>query len=216
VLKSMQNSHQIPLLCGPNKKAADKVYAKSPDFTCITSNVDEHFATGSKTGEIRLFKQVGQNAKNLYPGLGDPILGLDSTRDGKWLLATAKTYLLLLPTLLEGKSGYLTSLGKDKNIPRRLTIKPEDMKKYGIKEINFTPAKFNDAPSEHEKYIVSSTGNFLVTWSLKQVIRGNHLKYEIKSLEDKVISNEFRYGREDSLLVTLPNEVRIQKSRMIE
>ena len=62
-----------PRISGPNKKAESKVYAKSPEFTCITSNVQDHFATGSKSGEIRLFKQVGQNAKNLYQGLGGKI-----------------------------------------------------------------------------------------------------------------------------------------------
>ncbi len=47
-----------------------KVYAKSPNFTLLTSTDNDHFATGSENGEIRLFKEVGQNAKTLYPGLG--------------------------------------------------------------------------------------------------------------------------------------------------
>jgi len=204
-----------PRISGENKKTEGKVYAKSPEFTCITSNVDDHFATGSKSGEIRLFKQVGQNAKNLYPGLGDPILALDSTMDGKWLLATTKTYLLLLPTIIDSKNGYLTSLGKDKNIPRKLKLLPEHLLKYKIKEVNFTPARFNDLEKDHEKYIVCSTGNFLVTWTLKHVIKGDIYQYEIKYMEDKIVSNEFRYGREDSLLVTLPNEIRVQKTKKL-
>jgi hypothetical protein len=30
--------------------------------------------------------------------MNDPVLHLESTMDGKWLLATFKTYLILLPT----------------------------------------------------------------------------------------------------------------------
>jgi hypothetical protein len=36
-------------------------------------------------------------AKTTLPGCGDPILGIDVTADGKWILATCKTYLLLIP-----------------------------------------------------------------------------------------------------------------------
>ena len=46
------------------------MYATSPNFTVLASTENEHFATGSENGEIRLFKEVGQNAKTLFPGLG--------------------------------------------------------------------------------------------------------------------------------------------------
>ena len=116
---------------------------------------------------------------HLFTNLIDPIIALDSTNDSKWLLATTKTYLLLFPTVIEGKNGYLASFGKDKNIPRKLQLSPEHIKKYGIKEVSFTPARFNDLEKDHEKYIVCSTGNFLITWGMKQVIKGNVNKYDV-------------------------------------
>jgi hypothetical protein len=36
----------------------------------------------------------------------DPIISLDSSSDGKWLLATCKTYLILLPTFYENVDCY--------------------------------------------------------------------------------------------------------------
>lgn len=41
---------------------------------------------------------MNKNANTKYPGLGDPVLHLESTKDNKWLLATYKKYLILLPT----------------------------------------------------------------------------------------------------------------------
>jgi hypothetical protein len=75
-----------------------KTYQNSPGFSKICVDGRGRFAVGSETGEIKLFNSIGRNANCKYPGLGDPVLHLDSTKDGKWLLASFKTYLLLIPT----------------------------------------------------------------------------------------------------------------------
>jgi len=198
-----------------NIAVSSKTYAKTPNFTCLaTHNAEEAFAVGSETGEIRLYKEVGQNAKNLYQGFGDPILALDSTKDGKWLLATTKTYLILIPTHVAGKDGYIYPLGKEnKNIPYKLTLNPDDIRRFKVIDISFNPAKFNDSKDGKEKYIVASTGDLLLTWNMKNILSGNVRKYDIKRLDDEIISNEFKYGREDRIFVTLPNEIRLQKAK---
>ena len=78
--KSIQDSTEKTKLPASTKKIfifgshiysfSRKVYAKSPNFTVLASTDNENFATGSQNGEIRLFKEVGQNAKTLFPGLG--------------------------------------------------------------------------------------------------------------------------------------------------
>jgi hypothetical protein len=80
------------------------------------------------------------------PALGDPILGVDVTADGRWLIATCKTYLLLIDTLIGG-GRYQGSLGFDRSfpadakpIPRRLQLKPEHLA-YMQTDVNFTPAR---------------------------------------------------------------------------
>ena len=59
-----------PRLKPENSCVKDKKYTSNNGFTCIASNEKGQFALGSDTGDIRLYKEVGLNAKNLYPGLG--------------------------------------------------------------------------------------------------------------------------------------------------
>ncbi len=75
-----------------------KIYDKNNKFTCIASNVRGNFVIGSEDGSIRLFSDVGKTAKNKFLGFGDPIISIDTSKDLKWVLATCKTYLILLPT----------------------------------------------------------------------------------------------------------------------
>jgi hypothetical protein len=56
------------------------------------------YAIGNDKGEIRLYKDVGSNAKNLIPGFGEPIKSIDISLDKKWVLATCTTYLVVIPT----------------------------------------------------------------------------------------------------------------------
>ena len=57
--------------------------------------------------------------------MGDPVLHLESTKDGKWLLATFKKYLLLLPTETEEEESLYENKIKIDERPRpiKLTIK---------------------------------------------------------------------------------------------
>lgn len=208
-----------PRVKDPNVAAVEsKIYNTNNKFTCITTTnlPDESFAAANALGEIRLYKQMGQNAKNSIPGLGAPITSLDSSKDGKWLLATTKTYLVLLPTFsAAAPNGYTHALGKNKYVPYRLTISPEDMRKYNVKEINFTAAKFNDTKDGIERFIVSSTGNLVITWSYKKITAGHKEQYKIKQMDDNVLGAEFRYSKTDSILLTLAQELRVQKTKYI-
>ena len=41
--------------------------------------------------------------------------------DGKWIVATTQTYLLLIPTMCEnGKTGFEHRMGKEKPNPKKL------------------------------------------------------------------------------------------------
>jgi len=81
-------------------------------------------AIGSKDGKIRFFSEnaLGRDikdvsdrtprAKTTLPGFGDPIIGIDVTRAGDWVLATCKTYLLLIPTEVKSSTGFEVAMGK--------------------------------------------------------------------------------------------------------
>jgi hypothetical protein len=125
---------------GKNKIAREKSYKSAINFVTAGVNVSGGFATGSMNGEIRLYKEVGQIAKTLLPGLGEPIIALDASLDSKWLLATCQTYILVVKTSFdEDKLGYTHRMGQDKPTPIKLTLKPQDRQKYKLRVLNFRP-----------------------------------------------------------------------------
>jgi VID27 C-terminal WD40-like domain len=80
-----------PRLSG-NKIVTEKAkhYATKNKFSAMATTGKGELAVGSSKGEIRLFDRLGINAKTLLPGLGDPIIGMDTTDNGKFILATCK------------------------------------------------------------------------------------------------------------------------------
>lgn len=77
-----------PRINTEDRIAAERPYKTNPMFTTIGSSMAGSLALGSYDGKIRLYKQVGQDAKTLLPGLGDPIRSVEVSRDGLWVLAT--------------------------------------------------------------------------------------------------------------------------------
>ncbi len=93
----------------------------------------------------------------------DPVIGIDVTEDGSYILATTASYLLLIPTLLSsGKTGFQAAMGAQKPTPIKLQLLPLDLVKYNIRSVNFTPAHFNTGANINEEWIVASTGPFLL------------------------------------------------------
>ncbi|WWC93835.1 hypothetical protein V866_000671 [Kwoniella sp. B9012] len=172
-----------------------KQYATKNDFSAATTTESGKLAVASNKGDIRLFDQIGKNAKTALPALGDPIIGVDVSADGRWLVATCKTYLLLIDTLI-GDGRYKGSLGFDRSfpadskpIPRRLQLKPEHVA-YMEDPVSFTPARFNTGVNEAEKTIVTSTG-----------------KYVIKQYDSKVVADNFKFGADKNIIVALEHNV---------
>lgn len=104
-------------------------------------------------------------------------------------------------------------MGAEKPKPIKLSLRNQDLSKFAITETHFTPAKFNNGDKANETSIVSSTGNWLVTWNLKRAQKGHVNDYKLKPLEDKIVSNEFRYNTDQNLLVTTKQQVQIQKRK---
>lgn len=96
-----------------------KEYSGNPQFKNISATGDGSFVTGSANGEIRFYnKQVGKNANNKFTSVGEPVIHLDTTKDGQWVLATFSNYLRLIPT--ETNDGNLFN----KKIPYEHRMRP--------------------------------------------------------------------------------------------
>jgi len=187
------------------------VYKTIPDMTSINTNGLGHIAVGSAKGEIRMFKDCTMRAKTLLPGLGDAIVGIDVTENGQWILATTKSYLMVIPTLREdGRTGFEVGMGQQKKPPIKLQLKKDDLMKYNISETSFTSAHFDTGDSITEEWIVSSTGPYIITWDFKKVQEGKNV-YKIKQLNEEIMGDQFVYNQKDKVIVTTEDDIYLQK-----
>ncbi|KAK0649552.1 VID27 cytoplasmic protein-domain-containing protein [Cercophora newfieldiana] len=193
-----------------------KQYASKNDFSAIATTEKGYIAVASNKGDVRLFDRLGINAKTHIPALGEAIIGLDVSADGRWVLATCKTYLLLVDALQksgknEGKLGFEKSFAADqKPQPRRLALTPEHVAQFAYetgKGVNFTPAKFNTGEGSEETNIITATGPYIVEWSLKKVLGGKKAPYMIKRYTDDVKADDFKFGSDKNVIVALSHEV---------
>lgn len=202
-----------------------KQYVSKNDFSAAATTEKGYIAVASNKGDIRMFDRLGINAKTALPALGEPIIGLDVSADGRWVLATCRTYLLLIDALQkdgknQGKLGFEKSFGKDsKPQPRRLGLTPSHVAQFqhetGV-PLSFTPARFNTGEGKDETTIISATGPFVVTWSLKKVLAGRKDPYSIKRYSEEVKADNFSFGSDKNIVVALPNEVDMVARRALQ
>ncbi|KAF2688047.1 vacuolar import and degradation protein-like protein [Lentithecium fluviatile CBS 122367] len=202
-----------------------KQYATKNAFSAAATTEKGHIAVASEKGDIRLYDRLGINAKTLIPALGDPIIGMDVSADGRWVLATTRTYLLLIDALQkggknEGKLGFEKAFAKDdKPQPRRLALAPAHVAQFQHETkapISFTPAHFNTGVDDKESTIITATGPFIVTWSLKKVLANRKDPYSIKRYAEEVKADNFKFGSDKNLIVALPNEVDMVAKRALQ
>ena len=193
-----------------------KQYLSKNDFSAAATTEKGYIALASNKGDVRLYDRLGINAKTQIPALGESIVGLDVSADGRWILGTCKTYLILIDNLQkdgknEGKLGFEKAFAKDsKPQPRRLALSPNHAAQFQHETgqgINFTRAHFNTGPNVEETSIITSTGPFLVTWTLKKVLKGERDSYHIKRYAAEVMADNFEYGSDKNVILALPNEV---------
>lgn len=206
-----------PRLSGNKLVETDlKQYASKNDFSAAATTEKGYIAVASNKGDIRLFDRLGINAKTHIPALGEPIIGIDTSADGRWILATCRTYLLLIDALQkdgknEGKLGFEKSFAKEsKPQPRRLGLQPSHVAQFQHTtktRISFTPAKFNTGLDASETSIITATGPFIITWNMKKVLAGRKDPYTIKRYPEVVMADNFKYGSDKDVIVALPNEV---------
>lgn len=193
-----------------------KQYTSKNQFSAAATTEKGYIAVASDKGDIRMFDRLGVRAKTQIPALGEPIIGLDVSADGRWVLATCRTYLLLIDALQkdgknEGKLGFERSFAKDsKPQPRRLGLQPSHVAQFQYETktpLSFTPARFNTGVDNKETSIITATGPFIVTWSLKKVLKNHKDPYTIKRYDEVVKADDFKYGSDKNVIVALPNEV---------
>jgi hypothetical protein len=123
-------------------------FSRGTNFQCFASTGDGSIVVGSRDGKIRLYSGNSmRQAKTAFPGLGSPITHVDVTFDGKWILGTTDTYLILICTLFTDKDGKMKTgfngrMGNRIAAPRLLKLTPLDSHLAGVNN-KFQKAQFS-------------------------------------------------------------------------
>ncbi|KAI3632005.1 hypothetical protein MIR68_009841 [Amoeboaphelidium protococcarum] len=193
-----------------------KQYKSKNEFSCVATTGKGDLVVASDKGDIRLYNDVAKRAKTLLPGFGDNIIGVDVSEDGEYILATCKTYLLLIPAKVSTDNGlvdgFSKSLGSNKPTPKRLQLRPEHIA-YMNSQISFTPAKFNTEPGSKEKSIVTSTGPYVITWNFRQVKNGKLNSYSINKYPGRVVADRFMHKSDKHVIVALEDDVTVASKK---
>ncbi|CAN1191976.1 Protein CYPRO4 [Linum perenne] len=189
-------------------------FSRGTNFRCFASTGDGSIVVGSLDGKIRLYSSSSmRQAKTAFPGLGSPITHVDVTYDGKWILGTTDTYLILICTLFtdkdgKTKTGFGGRMGNRIAAPRLLKLNPLDSHLAGVNN-KFHNAQFSWVTEDgrQERHLVATVGKFSVIWNFQQVKNGSHecyknqegLKscycYKIVLKDDSIVDSRFMHDK---------------------
>lgn len=159
-------------------------FSRGTNFQCFATTGDGSIVVGSLDGKIRLYSKTSMRmAKTAFPGLGSPITHVDVSYDGKWILGTTDTYLVLICTLFtdkngQTKTGFSGRMGNKIPAPRLLKLTPLDSHLAG-KDNKFHGGHFSwvTESGKQERHIVATVGKFSVIWDLERVKNSGHECY---------------------------------------
>ncbi|KAJ3695406.1 hypothetical protein LUZ60_000783 [Juncus effusus] len=208
-------------------------FSRGTNFQCFASTGDGSIVIGSVDGKIRLYSTNSMRmAKTAFPGLGSPITHVDVTYDGKWVLGTTDTYLILICTVFKDKdgkekTGFGGRMGNRISAPRLLKLNPLHAHSAG-KDNRFHGGQFSwvTENGKQERHLVATVGKFSVVWDFTQVKNSKHhcyanqdgLKtcycYKILPKDDSIVDSRFMHDKfavggspEAPLVVATPNKV---------
>ncbi|AEE86220.1 Dem-like protein [Arabidopsis thaliana] len=159
-------------------------FSRGTNFQCFATTGDGSIVVGSLDGKIRLYSSnTMRQAKTAFPGLGAPVTHVDATFDGKWIVGTTDTYLIVICTLFTDKSGKTKTgfegrMGNKIAAPRLLKLRPLDAHLAGS-DNKFRNAQFSwvTEDGKQERHVVATVGKFSVIWNFQQVKNGSHECY---------------------------------------
>lgn len=160
-------------------------FSRGTNFQCFATTGDGSIVVGSIDGKIRLYSTSSmRQAKTAFPGLGSPITHVDVTFDGKWILGTTDTYLILICTVFSDKdgktkTGFEGRMGNKISAPRLLKLTPLDSHLAGANN-KFHGGQFSwvTENGKQERHLVATVGKFSVIWNFQQVKNSGHECYQ--------------------------------------
>lgn len=192
-------------------------FSRGTDFQCFAATGDGCVAVGSKDGKMRLYGTTSMRmAKTAFPGLGSPITHIDVTYDGKWILGTTDSYMILISTVFKDKDGRMKTgftgrMGSQIAAPRLLKLSPLDAHLAG-KNYKFHGGQFSwvTESGKQERNLVTTVGKFTVVWNFRRVKDSTHecyrymqgLKscycYRVIPKEESIVDSKFMHDNYSS------------------
>jgi len=105
-------------------------------------------------------------------------------------------------------------MGKEKPKPKILRLNNNDISKYNISKISFTPARFNVDKVNGETNIITSIGEYIINWNFTKVLKGILNDYKIKKVNQNILGNQFKFNK-SQIVVTMDKNLRIQNQKNI-
>ncbi|CUG92514.1 Hypothetical protein, putative [Bodo saltans] len=158
---------------------------KDQHFTCHATSRNGFLAVGDQSGAVRLYtgppggrkaEGGGHHAKlaKTLIELATPVLHLDVTNDGEFVIVTTKDRILVLCTLYvddkkKEKNGFEGRMGKQKPSPLALLPSPAQVLRMGgANAVDFAKATLEGVDGS-EQWIVAVCGTMICTWSMARV-----------------------------------------------
>nr|CAD1831975.1 unnamed protein product [Ananas comosus var. bracteatus] len=229
IVQNLANSMESPVL----EWTQGHQFTRGTNFQCFATTGDGSIVVGSLDGKIRLYsKNSMRMAKTAFPGLGSPITHVDVTFDGKWILGTTDTYLILISTVFKDKdgkekNGFSGRMGNKIAAPRLLKLTPLDSHLAGANN-KFHGGQFSwvTENGKQERHLVATVGKFSIIWNFMQVKNSGHecyrnqqgLKscycYKIVPKDESIVDSRFMHDKfavsdspEAPLVVATPMKV---------
>lgn len=105
-------------------------------------------------------------------------------------------------------------MGKEKPRPILLKIKPNDIAKYRLEDLSFSPARFNVSKVDGETNIITSLGDYVINWNFSRIKKGILDDYKVKRVFQNVVDNQFKFNR-NQIVLTMENKLRIQNQTVL-
>ncbi|WOL19701.1 protein CYPRO4-like [Canna indica] len=210
IVQNLANAMESPVL----EWTQGHQFSRGTNFQCFASTGDGSIVVGSLDGKIRLYSKSSMRmAKTAFPGLGAPITHVDVTFDGKWILGTTDTYLILISTVFKDKdgkekTGFSGRMGHRIAAPRLLKLTPLDTHLAGTNnKLHGGQFSWVTENGKQERHLVATVGKFSVIWDFQQVKDSNHecyknqegLKscycYKIVLKEESIVDSRFMHEK---------------------
>ncbi|EGG08011.1 uncharacterized protein MELLADRAFT_47958 [Melampsora larici-populina 98AG31] len=199
-------------------------YKTKVDFACAVTTESGQVAIGSHTGDIRLYDAViGRNAKTALLKLKDPVRGVDTTKNGHYMIATCPTYLWFVNLVIETEGARKGFTGFERSFPAddrpdgfRVELKHEHramIYDMGI-PISFRRATFNYGPDSLENTVVTSMGPFLFAFNVRK-LKLRQVEYTMKRYEEDVVGDGFKWDTDREIVVTMASDVVMERKNKL-